>query len=406
MNDLKTLYFPWAAIQDRGTLKKSLIYFDKVLIVCEERLLPQIQEAIPALADLQLFLDDTKSLRQQGILEVISPAEVMAPESARSIIYASTVDDLNDEALLAIEPPFAVYGDDQFLIDIGDKGAMTMLNYFLVDFYAQDYMSFKRTHGYAATCLFNKVVEYDLPDTIRRIYEPLLHKDDLRVAQFVQAFAISQALLLSKIHGATLFTDDPSQDRYLRLKYESSVQRLHHGTSSHALDAMKALDVKSGHVAYRALESLPDLSALSYEDILEVRSSAHDELERFRATIRRYASSLASQPYEPEFVEALERLISSEINPSILELRAKLSTSGDKVLQRIFKKAQSKEALIPFAVSMFAHLSLPASLLISAAMIGLDAAIDEYFEKREIREANGLSFLFNFERGAQSGSRG
>jgi len=35
MNELKTLYYPWAAIQNRETLKKALVFFDRVLIVCK-----------------------------------------------------------------------------------------------------------------------------------------------------------------------------------------------------------------------------------------------------------------------------------------------------------------------------------------------------------------------------------
>jgi len=106
---------------------------------------------------------------------------------------------------------------------------------------------------------------------------------------------------------------------------------------------------------------------------------------------------LSKRTYESGVEFELDALIYGEINPAILDLRAKLVTSNRKILKRIFKKVQSKESLVPFAVSMFAHLSLPQTLLISGAVIALSAAVDTYFEKREIRESNGLSFLLNFQ---------
>ena len=141
------------------------------------------------------------------------------------------------------------------------------------------------------------------------------------------------------------------------------------------------------------------MSLKSYEDILHVRDAARDEFGRFRTAVRRYASLLESQPYEPDFAQELERLVASEINPSIADLHAKLKSSRDKVLQRVVQKSQSKEALVPFAIGMFANLSLPWTLAVSAAVIGLDVALEQYFDRRQIREANGLSYLMNFTSG-------
>ena len=226
MSDLKTLYFPWALIQRTDTLKKALVFFDKVLLVCEERALDSLEEGLPNLSGLRQFLDETRALRDQGFLEVVSPEAVMAPEDARSLLYASVIEDLRDPRLLAIPTPFEVYGDDRFLVNIGNDGAIATLNYFLIDFYAQDYMTFKREHGYAATFMFKKLVEYDLPPRIRKLYSPLLRETGRSVAQFAQAFAISQALLLSHMHGAALFTDDSLWNEYLRLKYERALANL------------------------------------------------------------------------------------------------------------------------------------------------------------------------------------
>jgi len=399
MAELKTIYYPWALMRNQMTLKKALVYFDKVIVVCEERILTRLEADLPPAKEFQSFLEATAPLRKIGILELVSPETVMAPPDSREIIYASVVDDLKNPELRKIRPPFSVFGDDEFLVDIGDKGAMAMLNYFLIDFYAENYRSFKFKHGYSPTFGLNKAVEYELPDKIRAIYDPLIFgKSGLSVAQFIQAFAVAQVLLLSRQQQACLFTDDPAQDQYLRLKYQSSVKRALRNKGKRYLNPANNSAIRSGAIAHQILESLPNFFPEDFEEIIALREVASEEFSRFRLSIQKLASEVTAQPFEVQFEAEIRRVVVEEVNPSILDLRTKLRTSRDKTIQRLFKKLASKDAVIPFAIGMFARLPLPLTLAVSAATIGLDAAIETYFERREIRESNGLSFLLNFEK--------
>jgi len=144
------------------------------------------------------------------------------------------------------------------------------------------------------------------------------------------------------------------------------------------------------------VHSLPDLSLESYDDVLKIRESASDEFERFRVEIEKLSTRLRSTDYSQNFFNEIEATIKSEVNPAIVDLKTQLSMSRRKIPQKIWKKTISGAGGIPFALSIFAGLPFEQCLLASAAATGIDTAIDTYFEMRDIRNKNGLSYLFNY----------
>lgn len=404
------LYYPWAAIQRPDTLKKALVFFDTVQVVCEPSEVNWIQSKIDiypkefkptakkAVADLLHFIETTKPLQEEGYLTFISPEEAMKPYDIRSLVYSSVVDDLQDNELVKNRPPFSVFGDDKFLIDYGDWGSLAMCQYFSIDFYAA-----YNPRGIRFS--------HDVPDRIVEVYTPLIDssrillesdnpqgfdsQSGLGVAHFVQAFAIAQAMYLASAHQACLFTDDLYMDAYLKRKCNRVLQNKE-VTAKLGLTNLPS-SVKGGLLAHSVIESLPDLSLESYEDVLSIRESASDEFERFHVEIEKLSTQLRSNEYSQDFFKEIDDIIKSEVNPAIVDLRTKLSQSRRKIIQKVWKRAIGGTG-IPFALSIFGGLPLEKCLLASAVTVGVDIAIDTYNEILDIKEANGFSYLFNYSR--------
>ncbi len=398
MKQLKALYYPWVAIQRPETLKKALIYFDKVLLLCDEDTIPKMRRwrdtpwwskefsdfAARAIDQLEEFLQETIVLRDQGVLEFVSPREVMNSSKTKAMIYASVVHDFSDVQYRYQEPKFSVFGNDYGLIDISNHGGYAMLDYFSIDF-----------HDIWKTKTPNCLSEVLHTEKLREIYSSKnISFDGLGIAHFVQSFAVAQALYVGTLYNATLFTDDKDMQFHLfnKLRRLFSTPEVREFLGRY----LESVETRGGLLANRLLESLPDLSINSYEDILEVRLQASNEFEQFRSAIESFAASISSLPNNETFERDVDEIVRGKINPAIVELKTKLRTSKSKTIQRIVKRIIDGKVGIPFALSIFSGLPVEAALLASLVLLGLDVSLETYFEIREIRESNSLSFLLNF----------
>jgi hypothetical protein len=86
-----------------------------------------------------------------------------------------------------------------------------------------------------------------------------------------------------------------------------------------------------------------------------------------------------------------------EVEPALEELRSKLCLSKDKFLLRVVQGFKSTQATIPLIATVFFGLPIWLGCLISAGATISEALLKTYFERREIREKNGLSFLLRLD---------
>jgi hypothetical protein len=82
MTTIEALYFPWIAIQGLETLKKALVYFDKVYVLSppyqHTELLTRAVEQLPeefhsTVLEFDEFRHNTATLREEGVLEFVDP---------------------------------------------------------------------------------------------------------------------------------------------------------------------------------------------------------------------------------------------------------------------------------------------------------------------------------------------
>jgi hypothetical protein len=108
------------------------------------------------------------------------------------------------------------------------------------------------------------------------------------------------------------------------------------------------------------------------------------------------AKTLRDVPFN-DLPTAAKNLTAKEVEPALEELRSKLRLSKDKFLLRVMQSFKSTQATIPLIATVFFGLPIWLGCLISAGATIGEALLETYFERRETRENNGLSFLLRFD---------
>ena len=154
-------------------------------------------------------------------------------------------------------------------------------------------------------------------------------------------------------------------------------------------------DNRSGILASVTLEVLlPDLSDLSYDDVLAVRSSHVESLSRFRLEMARIAADLESTTLDRDLHEECLNQVAKTVIPAVQDLEADISQSRIEQARHILAAAGSTKPLVPFALAALGPLPLYAAALVSAGIISLDAAL-ELKAARVNRKANGLAYVLD-----------
>ena len=140
--------------------------------------------------------------------------------------------------------------------------------------------------------------------------------------------------------------------------------------------------------------SLPEFEFKTYDDILELREKVYDQLAAFRLKLSE--ASVRIQECEVDEVQSVAGDIAhNQIIPAINELEKKLRLSNDKFLLRIVKGVRSAKSSVPLVATVFTGLPVWLGVAFSAGATIGEAALETYFEKRDIRENNGFSFLLD-----------
>jgi hypothetical protein len=232
------------------------------------------------------------------------------------------------------------------------------------------------------------------------------HKDMLaypREKQFIPFAALvtpqlGLAVILNHVlasvckRGLLPVASDRAFDHLLRMKLSQSLRSL-----PETMLARMGLKERGDYLAQVVLrEELPDFDLKSFDDVLELRESLGDELEAFRTEMYRFAAQMSAAATLSDVQNEAEQILYESIRPALRDLRAKLSMSRNKFLHRVVKDVKSMKPTIPIIGSLFVGLPLWMGVALSAGVVALDAFLDTYFEMRETKEMNGLSFLLDF----------
>jgi hypothetical protein len=421
---IEALYFPWIAIQGLETLKRALVYFDKVYVLSppyqHTGLLIREAQGLPekfhsAVLEFDEFRRQTATLREEGVLEFVDPYAFGVPsfpsstnppqsyaythsstpdieahlakirrkvpdlEENSRLLSRSILADLSDEAFCRLPTPLEVFFQNDLILDYSTAG-----------------WTFSEFHGYDFHDM-GPVFRSDIRQLEGfTLQDSLFTGDGERLMSYLgQSLIINRTIIAANALDAVPFTDETGQFKFLRNKFDRTTLG---DEESKFLDALApSLDFKAHGLGQRIIETnVPNLAGFSWEDILEIRAHAQEELAHFRIEVAKLATDIQSAYGSDTFEREADIILAKTVNPAVHELELKLKMSRLEILQQSFKKAQALKPVIPFAVSFFFNAPLILALMVAAGVVAADVALEAYLNKRKLKSSTGLSYLLNF----------
>lgn len=382
MSDFSGFYYPYASIDRQEVLKRAFLYFDKVYI------LDPFTTHKTFTTDLTPLLEATKAVPRETSRRIHNTHAQKRAAMAMILDLARRTTDQTDK----------LFSDYHFLQRMKEVEEFQKGSTFLQEAGVLEVVHLsKELFTDKQVAALNMLASGVFIDA----QESEVHTDE---AAWAILFAI--IIEMSNRLASTPFTDSEENSALLRQSIENLLK---FGKESAAFDTVESLARLSGHNSFPIQSKadtigiqlisreLPNFELQSYDDILELRYKLREELGRFRLEMRQIAADITTNPWSEDFRQDIDRVIAKQLDPALAELRRKLSLSNDKFIQKLFKEIKSGKPTIPFVASLFTGFPLYASFLISAAIVGADILIDSYFEKREILESSGLSYLMRFD---------
>jgi hypothetical protein len=389
---LNAMFYPSSTL-DNETLKHALLYFDGISFLTPEKLVlndshaatpeenkgtlrghilsPSVHEKVDEAHELTerilRFYDETLELRRVGLLHSLPPSDNLS-----DAFYEAIEQDLGDPSFMELVRrsnlhPFLV-GRSKFILLGDSKETRELLNRYLEN--------------------------EEVGKFVKHYYR---HYGDHPMGQGFGFIRLSPELGASILLNHTIaachkydlvpFTDKSVYQNFLLNKFQR-VSR-----SKLIADYKRQLRITSSVLARRVMElHLPKLELRSFEDVLELKRRMAGELERFRYEMTKFAAEVQATPLDESYEKEIERVIAAKINPAKADVEAKLRGVDRKFAVRIIKGA--KAGTVPIIATLFAGIPLPYVLALSAGVITLEALWEARVERKEITNANGLSFLF------------
>jgi hypothetical protein len=140
-------------------------------------------------------------------------------------------------------------------------------------------------------------------------------------------------------------------------------------------------------------EFIPDINDVPFDDILELKVKFHDELQLFSSGMARLSGKIEPTAFSADFRAQVEKLIETELRPSLYELERSLRTSTRKIVTTVFNNIRDPKSYLPFGATFLANVSPVITGLAALGIAGFKTLYDLYIERKTISEKNSLIFL-------------
>lgn len=368
-------------------LKNALIYFDRILSIVPETIFTgyiysRINSYEARSARVRRFVSETKSLEGKGILKLVNPQENINHyyvENFPKVAIKKTVDIDKNYPKLLFKGIVSDIEDPVFrtIVDNLNMGPMPLFPDQLESSWYRTIQSHYRKDLWA--------------------YRPDNDLEYIMASpQLGAALLLNHALITAIRYNAIPVANSIEFDYLLRRKFERIIKM------PEIQDSLRVLKRNTGwntdFLATKVLNvSLPEFDIKTFDDILELREKLSEQLEGFRSYLAE-ASSLIQDAAVGEIYSVADNLVKNKIAPALSEIERKLRLSNDKFLLRVIKGFRSAKATIPLIGSVITGIPLWLGFALSAGATITEAVLDTYFEKREIRENNSLSFLIGIKK--------
>ena len=144
--------------------------------------------------------------------------------------------------------------------------------------------------------------------------------------------------------------------------------------------------------------NIPNLSKLSFYDILELREKMSEELQAFKVYMKNFQLEL-QQNYDERFITLKSKeLVKTKINPALNDLIRKLNGLNANIPVKILQEIKDPKSYSPLLLTFSNNIATGYAVLISLGLMSVSTAMDYINTKKEIK-ANGLYYLLKLKNG-------
>ena len=114
--------------------------------------------------------------------------------------------------------------------------------------------------------------------------------------------------------------------------------------------------------------------------------------------MRQLANFVSYTPIDEQRLLEINNIISTKVTPAISELETKIKISRKKWPKRLLDKTTSISTTATLISTVYAGIPLNYGLLAASGLIGIQTALDTYYESKDLRAVNGFSFFMELKK--------
>jgi len=136
----------------------------------------------------------------------------------------------------------------------------------------------------------------------------------------------------------------------------------------------------------------PNISSFPFEEVLEIRYRAKDELAQFRNELETLQFNLLENYTLAEIHTRSSEIVKHKINPSLVDIKRKIEDANLKLPKIVLNEFKDPKSYTPMIGSVIGALPIYISTLLSLGLISASIAYEYILSRKDIR-ANGMYYL-------------
>ncbi len=194
-------------------------------------------------------------------------------------------------------------------------------------------------------------------------------------------------MLMGIYKGENTITSSEVIDTYFRKYYiENSIEQ------------KNTYAISNGNLGVKTIQQLvPNVSSLTFEEILEIRYKCNDELLSYRSLVSQMNEQLISTMEFEKISKDINAYVNTKIGSSLKELEQKILKSKISVGRYFIEGLKDIKSYTPFIASLFLNVPAQISSLLSLGLIGIGAYLKWKENNVDIKN-NGLYYLYSIKR--------
>jgi len=357
---LKTNYISNCTENNMDELKTAILFFDQINII--DNVLLQIEPQ-----------DQSKKVLDKGDIGVITGIQNFVTEN-----YKEHIKILTEEGYVNIVSDEK--REDQLWnnIDTAVNSLMTEdINLLFEKFETE-------------TIGVEKRATYKFSDEVMQIHNEFIGPFEVGAKidfGFIFKYYSSQlsSLLLHISKGEQCLTNSDILNRYLKHYAQN--------TDFKKLQQKLENDKIIPSLASNAIKlAVPNISLFPFDEVLETKIKAKDELMRFRDELETFQFNLLENYSYQEIHYRSEELIKYKLNPTLVDLKRKIENLNLSIPRKILDEFKDPKSYTPIIGSILGQIPTTIATLLSLGLISISTAYEYVTNRKEIKN-NGLYYL-------------